>query len=104
MAAGRTSSNGKYDLVGERARLAAMQADYQKLILDEKQKKLVHIDEVIDAISRALNIMRSKFLGLGIAAAPACSLTQNVNEIKEIIDKAVADIMADLSDAIDKIL
>ena len=93
------SEDGKMlDLNHERARLAKAQADRQEIALARERGLVIGIPEAVSVLSDDYSRVRARLLALPPKCAPLVHRAESVTEIRETLDDAVRDALAELSD------
>lgn len=91
----------RYDLSHERARLAHVQTERQRLLLARERRELVAIEDVTEAVGDDYTRVRARLLAVPPKCAPLCHRAESVAEIRETLDEAVREALAELSDPAD---
>jgi phage terminase Nu1 subunit (DNA packaging protein) len=98
VAAGRSSgTDGEFDLVQERARLAHAQANAQERINTLAEGKICEFAPMVAAFGAELATIRSRFLGLPSAIAERLFRSKTPAELQAKLYAAVWDILSQLS-------
>lgn len=87
------------DLNHERARLAKVQTQRQTLLLHRERGELVAVADVAEAVGAELANVRAHLLSLPAKCAPLVHAADTPQAIREILDDAVRDALAELSGA-----
>ena len=86
------------DLGQERARLAKVQADRQEIALERERGELVPIEHVADVVGEEYTRVRARLLAVPPKCAPLVYRADTIAEVRETLDNAVREALAELSD------
>lgn len=89
----------QYDLNKERARLAAMQADRNKLDYMKQVGTLVSSDHVMTGLTNLFAAIRARFLELPVTAAPGLVSLEDPKQIEQNLRTFVHEALEDLTNA-----
>lgn len=99
VAAGRSSESGGADLVGERARLAAEQADSQAMKNAQLRGELLPSSDIETAIATLHSTVARSLLGLPTAVADLVALEQEPRACEQIIRRELEHALQAIADA-----
>lgn len=86
------------DLQHEKARLTHAQANRQELLAARESGEQVPITAVTEYVGQEYSNVRAKILALPSKAAPLVAGVESVTECRDILDDAVREVLAELSD------
>jgi phage terminase Nu1 subunit (DNA packaging protein) len=103
IAAGRGSATGPgaLDLVSERARLAAAQADYQEMRNDQLEGSVVPVEEVARQIGEDYSRVRTRLLAIPSETAARVQRAKTAPEAEAIIREVLYEALEELSSSED---
>lgn len=98
IAAGRTSSDGRVDIVAQRARLAAEQADHQAMKNAQLRGDLVPGDEIEDASVAVHSAVQQRLLAVPRNAAPLVAVENDARACEAIIREQIEEALEEIAD------
>jgi len=98
IAAGRASEESEYDLVAERARLAAEQADAQAMKNEQTRGALLPRPEVEELVISAYSACQRRFLALPTAVAPRVSIESETRVCEAIVREYVEEALEEIAE------
>ena len=98
IAAGRQSEGSEYDLVAERARLAAEQADAQAMKNEQMRGDSVPRLEVEELVTAAYSACQRRFLALPTAVAPRVSIESETRVCEAIVREYVEEALEEIAE------
>jgi len=98
IAAGRQSEGSEYDLVAERARLAAEQADAQAMKNEQTRGASLPRLEIEELVTSAYSACQRRFLALPTAVAPRVSIESDTRVCEAIVREYVEEALEEIAE------